>query len=145
MPRGSSSRHSTPVRWKSYGYIPEVVPHWSGPEVLEDGFAIDVWADRDVRSEDVVELQAAARLLNCPTLMTTTASVRGIVTLDSSRLVVSVFMVGSGPYGPAMGSIAECGLQDLWHAVHLASRPEAAHLRTADQILSLARIRRAMA
>jgi len=142
MPRVSSTR---PHRFTTYGYIPEVVAHWSGPELLEDGFAIDVWAERSVRSEEAAELQAAARLLNCPTLMVAPASVRGIVTLDSSRLVVSVFMVGAGAYGPAMGSIAECGLHDLWHAVHLASRPEAAHLRSADQVLSLARIRRAMA
>lgn len=145
MPRGSSANPRNPSRWDTHGFIPPIFAHWSSPELLDDGFAIDVWAERPVGAGDVSEFQAAARLLTCPTLMTAPASVRGVVTLDNSRLVVSVFMAGSGAYGASMGSIAERSLCDLWHAVHLASRPEAAHLRTADQVLALARIRRAMA
>jgi hypothetical protein len=147
VPRGSSSSPRSPSRWDTYGFIPPILAHWSSPEYLDDGFAVDVWAERPVGAGDVSELQAAARLLARPTLMTAPASVRGVVTLDNSRLVVSVFMfvAGSGAYGPSMGAIAESSMCDLWNAVHLASRPEAAHLRTADQVLALARIRRAMA
>jgi len=121
-----------------------MVVHWSAPEDFEPGFTVDAWAERQISSSEVSELLSAARLLGSPLLMSSPAHVQGNAIVGTGALRVWVNVAAQGSFDDSAARLAESSLADMWHAIHLAARPEAAHLRSAEQLLSFARIRRAM-
>jgi len=118
--------------------------HWSAIEDFEPGFSVDAWAERQISPGEVAELQAAASLLAMPLLMVAPMHVEGHSLVGTTGLRVWVTAASPGSFDAAAAAMAESSLADMWHALHLAARPEGAHLRTADQLLCFARIRRAM-
>ncbi len=142
MPSASSAAPS--YRHRQAPCVPEMVVHWSAAEDFDPGFTIDAWAERQITSHEVPELLSASRLLATPLLMATPAHVQGNSIVGKSSLRVWVNVAAQGSFDEAAARLTENSLSDMWHAIHLASRPEAAHLRSAEQLLSFARIRRAM-
>ena len=124
--------------------VPSMTTHWSAVEDFEPGFSVDAWAERQISPGEVAELQAAATLLAIPLLMATPMHVEGHSIVGTSGLRVWVTAASGGRFDSAAASLTESNLADMWHALHLAARPEGAHLRSAEQLLSFARIRRAM-
>lgn len=121
-----------------------MIVHFSSPEDFDPGFTVDAWAERQISTNEVPELLSATRLLASPLLMAAPAHVQGNAIVGTGALRVWVNVAAQGSFDETAARLTENSLADMWHAIHLASRPEAAHLRSAEQLLSFARIRRAM-
>jgi hypothetical protein len=144
MPRASSAGSGLPPRWRARYVVPPFNIQRSLPREDGGGFALDLWAERETTPGETVELQQVARMLGCLPLMTHPTRCDGALSLTPGRLRASVALTADGRYEASWGAVAESNLADLWEAVHLAIRPEAAHVRSAVQLLAMARIQRAI-
>ena len=144
MPRVSSAASGLPTRWKARSTTPPYTVQSSAPREEAAGVTLDLWAERATTPGEVADLEQVARLIGRVPLMTRPALCHGVVAVTGGILRASVTLVGIGGDQATRAAVAESNLADLWLAVHLALRPEAAHVRSATQLLTMARIQRAI-